>query len=459
MAINLLRDAKVFLSLVNTGFTTENTFEVKVLDGFSFSQNTSTQEVTLNEAGAAPNRGQKIFNTALDPVDFSFSTYVRPYILSGVATPGYQPVGFGGLLDFSDDSGLTAATTYDFLLNIDTAGAALVVITTGTGTITVGDVIQLVNDQLTGATLDFEKGDLKIVSETTGAASSIAITDDISGDPYLFSAMNDFVSVDSAVAGSASSTVHTAPEKILWDGITNNGAQNTPTSMDINFDQSNAHELLKFFLYIDLGDIQFELGEAIVGSAEIDFSIDGIGTITWTGQASTMNSGATVPTTFLAVPPTAGFLKNKLSTVEFSGGPADTTYTLGLTSATITIDNGVTFLIPEELGIVNTPIGHFTGTRAISGTMTTYLDSDANKSLTLLADMLANTDVVTNEFAMVLNMGGVTVPYVAFEMPKTHIVIPQVDSQDVISLTIDFTALGTGLTTTDEMTVSYYAKP
>jgi len=41
-----------------------------------FSQNTSVDTVTLNEAGAAPVRGQRSFNTALEPVDFSFSTYI-----------------------------------------------------------------------------------------------------------------------------------------------------------------------------------------------------------------------------------------------------------------------------------------------------------------------------------------------------------------------------------------------
>jgi len=61
-----------------SGFLPTNTREIQVLDGFSFSQNTTADTVTLNEAGAAPVRGQRSFNTALEPVDFSFSTYMRP---------------------------------------------------------------------------------------------------------------------------------------------------------------------------------------------------------------------------------------------------------------------------------------------------------------------------------------------------------------------------------------------
>lgn len=64
--------------VASTGFTPDNTREIQVLDGFSFSQNTTAETVTLNEAGDTPVRGQRSFNTALEPVDFSFSTYIRP---------------------------------------------------------------------------------------------------------------------------------------------------------------------------------------------------------------------------------------------------------------------------------------------------------------------------------------------------------------------------------------------
>jgi len=90
-SFNLIRDSRVFFTtnvnafgvVQSSGFTsgaygTANTWELQVQDGFSFSQNTTTETVTLNEAGATPNRGQRNFNTALEAVDFSFSTYMRP---------------------------------------------------------------------------------------------------------------------------------------------------------------------------------------------------------------------------------------------------------------------------------------------------------------------------------------------------------------------------------------------
>lgn len=90
MALNLIRNSRVFYTnnvtngIVNsTGFDNTNTFEVQVQDGFSFSQNTGTETVTLNEAGSTPIRGQRNFNTSLEPVDWSFATYLRPKFLEG----------------------------------------------------------------------------------------------------------------------------------------------------------------------------------------------------------------------------------------------------------------------------------------------------------------------------------------------------------------------------------------
>lgn len=87
MSFNLIRNSRVFFTtnvdaatgvVAATGFLPANTQEIQVLDGFSFSQGTTNETVSLTESGAAPTRGQRSFNTSLDPVDFSFSTYIRP---------------------------------------------------------------------------------------------------------------------------------------------------------------------------------------------------------------------------------------------------------------------------------------------------------------------------------------------------------------------------------------------
>lgn len=97
MAVNLIRNSRVFFTTnvdsqgrVLAGaykdeaqpFSTSNTWEIQVLEGMTFSQNTTVDTVTLNEAGATPARGQRSFNTALEPLDFTFSTYLRPNLAS-----------------------------------------------------------------------------------------------------------------------------------------------------------------------------------------------------------------------------------------------------------------------------------------------------------------------------------------------------------------------------------------
>lgn len=100
MSFNLLRNSRIFFTTavgavsgkVNiTGttivggndaappITASNTRELQVLDNFSFSQSTTSDTITLNEAGPVPTRGQRQFNTALNTVEFSMTTYLRPY--------------------------------------------------------------------------------------------------------------------------------------------------------------------------------------------------------------------------------------------------------------------------------------------------------------------------------------------------------------------------------------------
>ena len=66
----------------------------------------------------------------------------------------------------------------------------------------------------------------------------------------------------------------------------------------------------------------------------------------------------------------SGFIQNRLSTVTVDGSSSKNnsaildTY-ITLTGGSITISNNLSFLTPEEIGRVNAPIGHVTGTRTI----------------------------------------------------------------------------------------------
>ena len=70
---------------------------------------------------------------------------------------------------------------------------------------------------------------------------------------------------------------------------------------------------------------------------------------------------------------TAAFIKNRLSSITAdhtpSGSPEDV-YNLAVTGLGFTYSNALTFLTPEELASLNTPIGQFTGAKTITGNFT-----------------------------------------------------------------------------------------
>ena len=385
--------------------TGANTFKMGVLDGYSFSQSSESTDVTINEAGATPSRGSKRFNDSLAPAEWSFSTYVRPFK--------------HGASSFRD------TTAHDMVENILWAALA-------------GQAIPTAEDS----------------TDNLGATTNSAIT-----------------------------------------------FQANDTKVD--FASSNAHELLKLTIFFALENTTYRLNECQVNQVEIDFSIDGIATLSWSGNATSIdqvNSAIEDPSkafhdkigvsdtdtsstltsyveklNYVDVTATsdADYLRNKLSTMTLahqmtaaraSGGVLDTAgsethaYTgINITGGSITIANNVTYLTPETLGIVDQPIGSFTGSRTISGSLTCYLDTAAGGSNELLSDLSAATNLVSNKFDMSLFMGGASsaTPLVTFDIPRAHLQIPTIETADIISTTIEFAAQGTTITSTDEMTVLY----
>lgn len=78
MSVSLLRNTRLWVSSVTSGFTDANTQEILIGDDLSFSQGASETDITVSEAGATPTRGSKRFIDAINPVDWSFSNYILP---------------------------------------------------------------------------------------------------------------------------------------------------------------------------------------------------------------------------------------------------------------------------------------------------------------------------------------------------------------------------------------------
>lgn len=427
MAENLYfsRDTKVYIEFDSV------IWEMPVLDGFSFSQATNSTEITLAEMESSTGvsrRGRRAFNDALAPAEWSFSTYVRPYVSAGTGT---------GAAD--DEASHHAVEEALWALM---AGA----------------------DNYDGTTdYDFDKGGTSV-------------------------------------------TTHDS------------------TDLDINFDSSNTSTLSTFTIYFVLGASNrkvYKMASCVVNEASIDFDIDGLATINWSGFGSEITdvSGSTIEDT---VQPTDGdntndgtaiavgdiwldsndsyrlykltnvtaaseastaavyedtgatdnFIRNRLTVLTVvptsqdpdsdSVNELEASYNLTLTGGTINITNNINYITPEELGKVNTPFGHITGTRTVNGNFTCYLnrtdwaDSSSDESANFWEDMKSIDNVVTNSFALTFKVGGASsTPRLEMAMTTAHLQIPEHSIEDVISLDTTFEALPSTISETDEVTVKY----
>jgi len=421
------RDTKVYIKKGTT------VWDLPVLDGFSFSQATNSSEITLAEMEAtdgASRRGRKQFNDSLAPAEWSFTTYVRPF---------------------------------------------------------------------------------KSAGSGTGAADSSAKVHAIEEVLWaLFSGPATYAS-----NAFTSQTVHDA------------------TDLDIDFSESNKATLGTADIFFVLGDANrkvYKLKDCVVNEASIDFDIDGIASINWSGMSSEIvdmtartitqaaipahnatvadssvvsapstshpggdvwldsddghrlhtiltvpGSGNTTVTTnvYEATNSTTNFIRNRLtqlSVIPTTQNPTgdgsnelESAYDLTLTGGNITMSNNVSFITPEEIGLVNIPIGHVTGTRSVSGSMTCYLSKDTSatdNSADLWEDLKSITSVVTNSFGLIFKIGGATSNTARLEvnMPTCHLEIPTHSIEDVISLETNFNALPSTIDGTNEVTLKYFPK-
>jgi len=184
--------------------------------------------------------------------------------------------------------------------------------------------------------------------------------------------------------------------------------------------------------------------------------------IEWSGfgtdVAQLTNVAFANPTALTAGAATAGFvavdslatkyITNKLSTttlISNIGGVAGTTYSVPITGGNLTINNNIEYVTPENLGVVNRPIGYFTGSRSITGSLNAYLKTgSAAESGKLLADILTGLATTSEtKYKLQIEVGGITnSTRVELRMDGCQLQVPTLDVQDVVSTTINFSAQG-----------------
>lgn len=445
---NLVRNARAFFTtnlnsstkaVLASGHTSTTTQEVQVLNGFTFSQNTETQNITVSEAGLDPARGQRTFNTALAPVEFSFSTYIRP---TGTTTVDCEEkVLWNALLGTQ---------------NIDLVGTTITVTDFARGTNTT-DTVTIDTTDVDVA--NFSVGDIVTISGISGANAQEwnqpAKITAISGTEVT-------VKYTKAPVEAAGISPATAPTSIKFHkgAITQNGSTGGEGAYLLaHAAGSNKNQLQAFGMVITLDNITYVIDNCALNQASIEFGLDGIATVAWTGNGTTLRqltettaAGGTfsggLTGNYQQKNTSAHFITNKLATVTLASNiralGSSTAYTIAITGGNLTINNNINYVTPEILGVVNAPIGYFTGTRAVSGNLTAYLKTGTNSTATLLSDMLTASSTTTeSKYAIEIAIGGHSNPIkVEIDLPAVMLQIPTIETADVLSTTINFTAEG-----------------
>jgi hypothetical protein len=471
MALNLSRNTRVwFTTNVNsvTGVINDaatafaatsaaNTFEIQVLDGYSFSQATTAQDITINEAGTSPVRGKRAFNTALNPADFTFSTYIRPVGTTATTVTAIEKCLWNALA--GDDA-------------IDTAPTVIVSASVATRTVTTTGVVS--NVVLTGTATGISVGDslwLTAMGDTTwnsSAAGPLTVTSVVASTNTTIGGV--FAKAPAGTVSSTASASTKAARGQWFETATGSYAMASLAG-------SNKNQLQKFGLIFQLDNAFYAIDNCALNQAVIDFGLDAISTIAWSGNGTAVKQLTTLTaasqlSSASAYNTAANYITNKLSTVSLvskiggNDGTAGTSYIVPITGGSITINNNIKYITPSNIGVVNQPIGYYTGTRAISGTLNAYLRTGtATETGALLTALLASG--AETKYKLQVEIGGITnAVHVELEMPGVTLQVPSVDVKDVVSTTINFSAQGSDtvatnqlydITATNDLLIRYYS--
>ena len=446
---NLVRNSRVLFTtnvaagtgvVAASGFTANNAQELQVLDGFTFSQASNADTVEIKEAGNTPTRGQRSFNTSLGNVDFSFSTYIRPYLSTTVKA---EESHLWNALLSNTALGTTAASVVTTIATATQVAGLLTLAGTGFTAMTVGEVVVIKG--VTGVGASQYNTAVKILTSTTTAITA----------NYITTPAAACVAGNWTAAVTFNRTAWNEQTAQVLDLVATPGIPVAYTELTTGL--SNRNTLLPFGMIITVDGVTYIIDNCALDQAVVDFGLDGIATVAWTGKGTVLRQLATnviytagvlsggVTGNYTVKNTTANFITNKLSTVTLVsniGGVSGTSYTLALTGGSITIANNLTYVTPANLGVVNVPVGYFTGTRAISGSLTAYLRTGTTNTAGLLSTLLTNSATaagVEPKFKLQVEIGGSNNgTRVEVQMDGAFLQIPTIDAQAVMSTTINF---------------------
>jgi hypothetical protein len=456
MARNLTRNTKVYVSSQSVlgSCTNLNTWEIKVLDGYNFSQATTTEDITISEAGVAPTRGQKTFNVAVEPPEVTMSTYIRPY-----------------------DNGTPLVDAPERILWASLAGSAFVIDGNGDMVVTTPGNGSAIEQTVSQMNIDFEESDSNELAKLTiwfHLENSTYRVDNVNlSSAEIDFAIDDIATIAWSGMGTAVTELSAADHATIaaWTAGTDYVAvpastsdsflRNKLSTMTLQNTEVEATALITALsatsgttnTITDTGETFITDAIMAVGDY-VRYSDDAFATWETRVIASFTEDTITIEGTFDTTPSTGQY------EIYAAADLAGQNYTIAITGGSLTIENNMNFLTPEELGVVNQPLPGFAETRAVSGSITAYLDTGFYGTAALLADLLENINSVTNSYNFVLSVGGAaSTKRVDLTLGTAQIAIPTINVEDVIATEITFSGQGSAglIENQDELTVTYVA--
>lgn len=401
-SLNLQLNSEAFFSSIdlNSGIspalmTASNTWKLNILAGFTSSASFATQDIEYNQAGGAPKRSLERYNVAVESVGWGLKTYIRP---TGV---------------------LTSSSANTFAIN----------------------------------------------TSLTGNVKPVA-------DWFLWQALI-----------SNTAPANDTTEQSVWrdDGVLL--ANNTLSSGASHASRSNFVTPSESYLYIKLDNVVYQVSNAVVDSVAVDAGIEEIATVYWTGYGTDMrelideprdnavsvfggvlNNGSTVganatidsfntplsyhPFSSMYVGDSASnnaFIKNRLSALQlthtYPGEETSTTYIFSVTSLSFSYNNNISYLRAQESAKLNRPKKAITNVREVFGSATMYLRTGNAESVRFLNSIRDDTRISSSEGSSAkLLIGGPTAPFLSIELSAVHFDFPQITTDTIIAINVDFYA-------------------
>jgi len=399
-SLNLQRNSEVFFSTVDlingaavTSMTPTNTWKVEVLAGFAVTSSSATQDITSLESGTDPDRSQQRFNTAINPVDWNFQTYLRP---TGVETGAEVNTTTAK----TNNTGNVKPVADWFLWQS-------MVSNTKVADGTEENSVWASGGKLQTTTVAAGTGSFPTKSNFSTAVENHMY---FKLDNVVYQVSNATVnqaSVDAGIEEIATTT---------WSGF------GTTLKEITGVPRNNAISVF--------GGILNDGSSVTANSTTENATV----TASYHSFAQMNVAGATG---------TNSFIKNRLSTIEFhhkaSAGGSDEKFTFPVTALSFDYNNNITYLTPEELSSLNEPIGQFTGSRAVTGSATMYLRTGDLESAGFLRNISEDSRTSSAQTSNAnLIIGGTTAPYVAFQLDACQFEFPSIATDDVISMTVNF---------------------